>query len=196
MRESKGINIGELSEKLGWGHSFVKLSVYETGKRKVPVEHLISIAAALECTIDDLVAARITSVNRSIPVLDDSSIVKYIDCGDIPDNTERRSIVMSATYSKRTIAYKMSSDAMQDSGNKSINIGDLLMIDMEREPLTNDIVMVIINENDIKIRRMIQDGAQTIFKSASTAYDQILYDSNYMKIIGVVVEKQVSVSLV
>lgn len=194
-REQLNISQGKLAKKCGWENR-TRVSNYELGKREPSLDDIVLISHALECSIEylagesDAISTSDGDLENKIPNLTEKDIVNWIKYGKLPPLCTYSNITMDNNFSERIFSLEIIGDAMISDKSQEISLypGDKVIVDPELEPKPGCLVVVKINDDDIKIRAYQKDGSQIILKAHSRDYPPFVFNK-HMEILGIIVKK-------
>ena len=116
----------------------------------------------------------------SIPLL--GKIAAGLPIEAIENTNENIEVPISFLGKGKCYALKVDGDSMIEAG---IMQNDIAIIDSERHPLNGDIVVALVDEADVTLKRFRKNGESIALEPANVNYKTYIYGPNRIKIQGV-----------
>ncbi len=124
---------------------------------------------------------RLHNINTlSIPLL--GKIAAGLPIEAIESANENIEVPISFLGKGKCYALKVDGDSMIEAG---ILHDDIAIIDSERNPINGDIVVALIDEVDVTLKRFRKNGESIALEPANTKYKTHIYGPNRIKVQGV-----------
>jgi SOS-response transcriptional repressor LexA len=199
-RKDKGLSQAQLAELLNVSQAAIQS--LESGRVK-STTFLLELANKLDVTPEWLVGDEDTgnilhlnlptgSIVKSLPFLKLDEIKQWIAHGILPTNVGTIHMSTDLTHiNKKGFVIEVHGDAMVSAAepSKSLFPGEYAAIDPERPINDGDVVLVEINQKDIKLRQYMRDGSESILIAFNPSYPLIPVNSD-INFLGVVVSTQ------
>lgn len=175
IREKLGLNQTDFAKMIGVETNSA-ISNWENDKRDPDLNTLKKIAALGEMTLDELLAGEI---DKKTSYFDYNTkrmkgnlfpIVAKCYAGE-PDMIFQETNIQDYTFfeyakTEKCFALRVVGDSMTGGNGKSIDNGDIVLIDMDAQILSGDIVLAILN-NGRELIKQYQNGKDDIVKLIS-----------------------------
>lgn len=196
----------ELANKIKLTEGIV--SGYCSGKRFPTIETILKIEKALSVPEgwfiyfkDDISVVanktikkikRLKSSFKEIPLITMNSIDNFLSNGILPETGTYRTVLMEKNNLTNPFLTIIEGDSMMASSDNPLSLspGDEILADPNVEPKIGCLVIIKLNNDDIKIRQYQKDGSDIIFKAFDPKYPNIIKDEK-VKILAVILEKKI-----
>ena len=183
----------ELADKLGM--STASLNMYLKEHRTPSAESVIKIEETLGLPDGYLMYDKYLPLEKIVrlPLLEKKDIDNFLKKGILPDDVIYLPVFIDSkrehVMSKKCFFIKAEGDAMSSNliPANSINNGDCVAVDPELKP-DHDSTVLIRTDSDVKLRKLINDGADRYFSANNK--DLSVIPESQAKIIGKVYMKQ------
>lgn len=139
------------------------------------------------------VIKQIKSSVQELPILKMASIPDFLAGKKIPDTGKYRMIIMEKKLSTKSFIAIVEGDAMISSTDPKLSLfpGDEIIADPTLELVPGCLVIIGIDEHNIKIRQYQKDGQDILFKAFDSKYPHIKQNDS-IKILAIIFEKRIS----
>lgn len=182
----------ELAQRCGWstGKRSTRISLYESGHRKLKKKHIIELSIALGVSFNWLLFGKEEpSVHQeeNVHSLNRKQDIQFIALKDIKLlKSRKKGVNMNINIDNDCFQSEMGGDSMiSEQGKESLYDGDYLLIDPNLLPQIGDIVLFENHEGQFKIRKLIADGTEVMLKASNANFESYKFDESVL-IYGVV----------
>ncbi len=195
LRKALGLSQKEFASLCGWHgeNPSMRISNYEQGKREPSLSEIDKMAEVLKTTpawlmfgigdnpkplnMSDKKTEKDFLLEGKIPILSCSDLVNiFINRKDF--NRETTNYLENPFDTTRNLfAFQIEDTSMfgLHAYPKPYVPGEIIIIDKEQTPFTGDLV-VVINNNQVIFRKLINDGSNMLLVAANDSYPPIPYD--------------------
>lgn len=209
----EGLSQTKLAMRVGVSRAAVSQWESEEGENSTSPdgENLVKCAKALNTTPNYLlygvedkeafnnIPGAIQLEYKLLPILTDNDMIELSKTGQLINYG--RTIMVMQHHLKTTesmFGYEIVSDAMIHPTNRDLSlfIGETAIFDKDLQPKSGDIVYAVLGSDNVKLRQLIIDGADSSLKAYNSNHPRIDIDLKKDKIVGTFVGIQPKMRLV